>query len=138
MATIPTLSHPDVTIKTVALSLRLLRSQSSLASAMNECWIKFAIWTVQQNSLSTILCRANTPTQPGANSHVPNHQKRLRFLVMGFTGKRAAAFKKAYIAEFDRMEEELRQNNAPYPDQMIHGDGRTGYPSRRTRQYQIH
>ncbi|EDR5178521.1 transcriptional regulator [Salmonella enterica] len=30
------------------------------------------------------------------------------FLVMGFTGKRAATFKEAYIAEFDRMENELR------------------------------
>ncbi|ENX6807224.1 Rha family transcriptional regulator, partial [Escherichia coli] len=47
------------------------------------------------------------------------------FLVMGFTGKKAAAFKEAYIAEFDRMEAELRQNNAPSPDKMIHGDGRT-------------
>ncbi|WP_139735160.1 Rha family transcriptional regulator, partial [Escherichia coli] len=37
------------------------------------------------------------------------------FLVMGFTGKKAAAFKEAYIAEFDRMEAELRQNNAPSP-----------------------
>ncbi|WP_291972499.1 Rha family transcriptional regulator [Candidatus Symbiopectobacterium sp.] len=29
------------------------------------------------------------------------------FLVMGFTGKKAAAFKEAYIAEFNRMEEQL-------------------------------
>lgn len=29
------------------------------------------------------------------------------FLVMGFTGKKAAAFKEAYIAEFDRMEAQL-------------------------------
>ncbi|EKP3243387.1 Rha family transcriptional regulator [Escherichia coli] len=29
------------------------------------------------------------------------------FLVMGFTGKKAAAFKEAYIAEFDRMEKQL-------------------------------
>lgn len=29
------------------------------------------------------------------------------FLVMGFTGKKAAAFKEAYIAEFNRMEAEL-------------------------------
>ncbi|WP_050862610.1 Rha family transcriptional regulator [Enterobacter kobei] len=36
------------------------------------------------------------------------------FLVMGFTGKRAAAFKEAYIAEFDRMESELlKQNTQP-------------------------
>ncbi|WP_395839891.1 Rha family transcriptional regulator, partial [Edwardsiella tarda] len=31
------------------------------------------------------------------------------FLVMGFTGKRAAAFKEAYIAEFNRMEAQLLQ-----------------------------
>ncbi len=47
------------------------------------------------------------------------------FLVMGFTGKKAAAFKEAYIAEFDRMENELRQNNTPSPDKIIPGDGRT-------------
>lgn len=29
------------------------------------------------------------------------------FLIMGFTGKKAAAFKEAYIAEFNRMEAEL-------------------------------
>ncbi|MCR0998649.1 Rha family transcriptional regulator [Serratia rubidaea] len=29
------------------------------------------------------------------------------FLVMGFTGKKAAQFKEAYIAEFDRMESEI-------------------------------
>ncbi|MBS3895149.1 Rha family transcriptional regulator, partial [Serratia marcescens] len=29
------------------------------------------------------------------------------FLVMGFTGKKAAQFKEAYIAEFNRMENEL-------------------------------
>ena len=32
------------------------------------------------------------------------------FLVMGFTGKKAAQFKEAYIAEFDRMEAELYGN----------------------------
>lgn len=35
------------------------------------------------------------------------------FLVMGFTGKKAAAFKEAYIAEFDRMEAELQHRSAP-------------------------
>ncbi|EDX5007318.1 Rha family transcriptional regulator, partial [Salmonella enterica subsp. houtenae] len=48
------------------------------------------------------------------------------FLVMGFTGKKAAAFKEAYIAEFDRMENELRQQNPrPVCNNIIHGDGRT-------------
>ncbi|WP_374258227.1 Rha family transcriptional regulator [Yokenella regensburgei] len=35
------------------------------------------------------------------------------FLVMGFTGKKAAAFKEAYIAEFDRLEVELHQHPLP-------------------------
>lgn len=34
------------------------------------------------------------------------------FLAMGFTGKKAAAFKEAYINEFNRMEEELRGTSA--------------------------
>lgn len=46
------------------------------------------------------------------------------FLVMGFTGKKAARFKEAYIAEFNRMEEEIRQKNAVSSD-MIFGDSRT-------------
>lgn len=35
------------------------------------------------------------------------------FLVMGFTGKRAAQFKEAYIAEFDRMEAEISRTRLP-------------------------
>lgn len=36
-------------------------------------------------------------------------------LVMSFTGKKAAAIKEAYIAEFDRMEAQLRQGPPPAP-----------------------
>lgn len=35
------------------------------------------------------------------------------FLVMGFTGKRAAAFKEAYISEFNRLEAELTKSLTP-------------------------
>lgn len=35
------------------------------------------------------------------------------FLVMGFTGKKAAAFKEAYIVEFNRMENELYRDMTP-------------------------
>lgn len=35
------------------------------------------------------------------------------FLVMGFTGKRAAAFKEAYISEFNRLEAELSKSLTP-------------------------
>lgn len=41
------------------------------------------------------------------------------FLVMGFTGKKAAAFKEAYIAEFDRMEAELLQQKTQPPASQI-------------------
>ncbi|ELM3722643.1 Rha family transcriptional regulator [Edwardsiella piscicida] len=49
------------------------------------------------------------------------------FLVMGFTGKRAAAFKEAYIAAFNRMERQLltRQQGAystPKPQQLSDGE----------------
>jgi Rha family phage regulatory protein len=37
------------------------------------------------------------------------------FLVMGFTGKKASAFKEAYIAEFDRMEAELTKQPSTAP-----------------------
>lgn len=30
------------------------------------------------------------------------------FLIMGFTGRKAAAFKEAYIARFNQMEAELK------------------------------
>lgn len=68
MTTIPALSHPDVTIENGRAVTTSVAIAEFLANATNECWIKFVIWTVQQNSLSTILCRANTPTQPDANS----------------------------------------------------------------------
>ncbi|WP_262390944.1 Rha family transcriptional regulator [Pantoea alfalfae] len=42
------------------------------------------------------------------------------FLVMGFTGKKTAAFKETYIAEFDRMEAELHRSESR---EIIQGDG---------------
>ncbi|ECC9277842.1 Rha family transcriptional regulator [Salmonella enterica subsp. enterica] len=48
------------------------------------------------------------------------------FLVMGFTGKKAARLKEAYIAKFNSMEEELRQqSHRQVRNDLIHGDGRT-------------
>ncbi|HGJ5857441.1 Rha family transcriptional regulator [Arsenophonus nasoniae] len=42
------------------------------------------------------------------------------FLVMGFTGKKAAAFKEAYIAEFNRMEAELHSAPKYQPQTEAH------------------
>ncbi|WP_417798919.1 Rha family transcriptional regulator [Terasakiella pusilla] len=38
------------------------------------------------------------------------------FLVMGFTGKQASLFKEKYIQQFNRMEEQLRNQQAQLPD----------------------
>ena len=45
----------------------------------------------------------------------------LSFLVMGYTGKKAAQFKEAYILEFNRMAEKLN-NKAPGPETLSDED----------------
>ncbi|EII7657303.1 Rha family transcriptional regulator [Escherichia coli] len=126
MATIPTLSHPDVTIKNgraVTTSIAIAeffgkRHDNVLRAIANiECSEKFNALNFEDVTYTDAKGEKRPMYQITKNGFV--------FLVMGFTGKKAAAFKEAYIAEFDRMEEELRQNNAPSPDKMIHGDGRT-------------
>lgn len=126
MATILTLSHPDVTIKNgraVTTSVAIAeffgkRHDNVLRAIANiECSEKFNALNFEDVTYTDAKGEKRPMYQITKNGFV--------FLVMGFTGKKAAAFKEAYIAEFDRMEEELRQNNTPSPDKMIHGDGRT-------------
>jgi Rha family phage regulatory protein len=47
----------------------------------------------------------------GKRSHVEMTRDGFSFLVMGFTGGRAAAFKEKYIAAFNKMEAELVQRS---------------------------
>ncbi|HCT1940104.1 TPA: Rha family transcriptional regulator [Escherichia coli] len=126
MATILTLSHPDVTIengRAVTTSVAIAeffgkRHERVLDKIRNlDCSAKFTEHNFVSSEYTDSTGRKLPMYQITKNGFV--------FLVMGFTGKKAAAFKEAYIAEFDRMEAELRQNNAPSPDKMIHGDGRT-------------
>ncbi|EHP3440799.1 Rha family transcriptional regulator [Escherichia coli] len=126
MATIHTLSHPDVTIengRAVTTSIAIAeffgkRHERVLDKIRNlDCSAKFTEHNFVSSEYTDSTGRKLPMYQITKNGFV--------FLVMGFTGKKAAAFKEAYIAEFDRMEKELRQNNAPSPDKMIHGDGRT-------------
>ncbi|EKF2843546.1 TPA: Rha family transcriptional regulator [Escherichia coli] len=126
MATIPALSHPDVTIengRAVTTSIAIAeffgkRHERVLDKIRNlDCSAKFTEHNFVSSEYTDSTSRKLPMYQITKNGFV--------FLVMGFTGKKAAAFKEAYIAEFDRMEKELRQNNAPSPDKMIHGDGRT-------------
>ncbi|NYY09888.1 transcriptional regulator [Escherichia coli] len=126
MATIPTLSHPDVTIKNgravttsvaVAEFFRKMHKDVLRKIETLECSEDFN----ERNFTPVTYTDAKGEKRPmyqiTKNGFV--------FLVMGFTGKKAAAFKEAYIAEFDRMEAELRQNNTPPADKIIPGDGRT-------------
>lgn len=127
MATALTLSHPEVTIKNgraVTTSVAVAeffgkRHERVLDKIRNlDCSAKFT----EHNFVSSEYTDATGRTLPAyqitKNGFV--------FLVMGFTGKKAAAFKEAYIAEFDRMENELRQQNLrPVCNDIIHGDGRT-------------
>ncbi|UMT13219.1 Rha family phage regulatory protein [Escherichia coli] len=126
MATTPTLSHPDVTIKNgraVTTSVAIAeffgkRHERVLDKIRNlDCSSNFN----EHNFVSVTYTDAKGEKRPmyqiTKNGFV--------FLVMGFTGKKAAAFKEAYIAEFDRMEAELHQNNTHPSNRMIPGNGRT-------------
>lgn len=126
MATTLTLSQPDVTIengRAVTTSVAIAeffgkRHERVLDKIRNlDCSSSFN----EHNFVSVTYTDAKGEKRPmyqiTKNGFV--------FLVMGFTGKKAAAFKEAYIAEFDRMEAELRQNNTPPADKIIPGDGRT-------------
>ncbi|EFH6853828.1 transcriptional regulator [Escherichia coli] len=126
MATIPTLSHPDVTIKNgraVTTSIAIAeffgkRHERVLDKIRNlDCSAKFTEHNFVLSEYTDSTGRKLPMYQITKNGFV--------FLVMGFTGKKAATFKEVYIAEFDRMEAELRQNNTPPADKIIPGDGRT-------------
>ncbi|EOC4581499.1 Rha family transcriptional regulator [Escherichia coli] len=126
MATIPTLSHPDVTIENgravttsvaVAEFFRKLHKNVIQKIEALECSSEFTELKFKPSEYTDSTGRKLPMYQITKNGFV--------FLVMGFTGKKAAAFKEAYIAEFDRMEAELRQNNTTPTNKIIPGDGRT-------------
>lgn len=126
MATIPTLSQPEIIIangRAVASSLAVAEyfrkpHKDVLAKISRlDCSAEFTERNFSPSEYTDSTGRKLPMYQITKNGFV--------FLVMGFTGKKAAAFKEAYIAEFDRMEAELRQNNTPPADKIIPGDGRT-------------
>lgn len=127
MATALTLSHPEVTIEngravttSVAVAEYFRKMHKDVLKKIDnlDCSAEFN----ERNFAPVDYTDAKGEKRPAyqitKNGFV--------FLVMGFTGKKAAAFKEAYIAEFDRMENELRQQNPrPVCNDIIHGDGRT-------------
>ncbi|EGL8450450.1 transcriptional regulator [Salmonella enterica] len=127
MATALTLSHPEVTIEngravttSVAVAEYFRKMHKDVLKKIDnlDCSAEFTERNFAPSEYTDATGRTLPAYQITKNGFV--------FLVMGFTGKKAAAFKEAYIAEFDRMENELRQQNPrPAGNDIIHGDGRT-------------
>lgn len=126
MATIPTLSHPDVTIEngravttSIAVAEFFRKMHKNVIQKIDtlECSPEFNRLNFKPVTYTDAKGEKRPMYQITKNGFV--------FLVMGFTGKKAAAFKEAYIAEFDRMEAELHQNNTQPSNRMIPGNGRT-------------
>ncbi|EDR3745297.1 transcriptional regulator [Salmonella enterica] len=127
MATALTLSHPEVTIENgravttsqaIAKYFRKRHDDILKKIRLLDCSHEFSARNFAGAEYTDEQGKKRPAYQITKNGFV--------FLVMGFTGKKAAAFKEAYIAEFDRMENELRQQNPrPVCNDIIHGDGRT-------------
>ena len=126
MATIPALSQPEIIIA----NGRAVTSSLAVAEYFRKPH-KDVLAKISRLDCSAVFTERNfSPSEytDSTGRKLPMYQitkNGFVFLVMGFTGKKAAAFKEAYIAEFDRMEAELRQNNTSPSDKIIPGDGRT-------------
>lgn len=119
MATIPTLSHPQVSIEngravttSMAVALYFKKLHKDVLKKIDnlDCSPEFT---------SANFCAHAENIKAGAVNRDSRSYKITKdgfvFLVMGFTGKKAAAFKEAYIAEFNRMEATLHDRAIPAP-----------------------
>ncbi|OIN23358.1 hypothetical protein AO411_2030665, partial [Salmonella enterica subsp. enterica serovar Sarajane] len=117
MATTPTLSHPQVTIEngravttSMAVALYFKKLHKDVLKKIDnlDCSPEFT---------SANFCAHVENIKAGAVNRDSRSYKITKdgfvFLVMGFTGKKAAAFKEAYIAEFNRMEATLHSQVVP-------------------------
>ncbi|EHW0705369.1 Rha family transcriptional regulator [Salmonella enterica] len=114
MATALTLSHPEVTIEngravttSVAVAEYFRKMHKDVLKKIDnlDCSAEFTERNFAPSEYTDATGRTLPAYQITKNGFV--------FLVMGFTGKKAAAFKEAYIAEFDRMENTLNKPRLP-------------------------
>lgn len=116
MATTPTLSHPQVTIE----NGRAVTTSMAVALYFKKMH-KNVIQKIESLDCSPEFNRLNfkpVDYTDAKGEKRPAYQitkDGFVFLVMGFTGKKAAAFKEAYIAEFNRMEATLHNRAVPVP-----------------------
>ncbi|EEQ5902640.1 Rha family transcriptional regulator [Escherichia coli O170:H18] len=125
MATIPTLSNPDVTIENGRAVTTSIAIAEFFGKQHHHVVQKIESLECSEQFLTRNFSRVKFEHRGNTYSAYQITKNGFVFLVMGFTGKKAAAFKEAYIAEFDRMEAELLRHNTPAPDKIIQGDGRT-------------
>ncbi|EJP5182702.1 Rha family transcriptional regulator [Salmonella enterica] len=116
MATTPTLSHPQVTIENgravttsmaVALYFKKMHKNVIQKIELLDCSPEFNRLNFKPVDYTDAKGEKRPAYQITKDGFV--------FLVMGFTGKKAAAFKEAYIAEFNRMEATLHDRAIPAP-----------------------
>ncbi|EKF3202363.1 Rha family transcriptional regulator [Salmonella enterica] len=114
MATALTLSHPEVTIEngravttSVAVAEYFRKRHDDILKKIRllDCSPEFSARNFAGAEYTDEQGKKRPAYQITKNGFV--------FLVMGFTGKKAAAFKEAYIAEFDRMENTLNKPRLP-------------------------
>ncbi|EMG9444224.1 ash family protein, partial [Escherichia coli] len=125
MATIPTLSQPDVTIKNGRAVTTSIAIAEFFGKRHHHVVQKIESLECSEQFLTRNFSRVKFEHRGNSYDAYQITKNGFVFLVMGFTGKKAAAFKEAYIAEFDRMEAELHQNHTSPTDKIIPGDGRT-------------
>ncbi|HGA5699006.1 TPA: Rha family transcriptional regulator [Salmonella enterica subsp. enterica serovar Birkenhead] len=119
MATTPTLSHPQVTVEngravttSLAVAVYFKKAHKHVLEKIDnlDCSPGFASANFSahvENIKAGAVNRDSRSYQITKDGFV--------FLAMGFTGKKAAAFKEAYIAEFNRMEATLHGNANALP-----------------------
>ncbi|EBN9929289.1 transcriptional regulator [Salmonella enterica subsp. enterica serovar Stanley] len=126
MATIPALSHPDVIIENGRAVTTSVAVAEFFHKRHHHVVQKIESLECSEQFLTRNFSRVKFEHRGNSYNAYQITKNGFVFLVMGFTGKKAAAFKEAYIAEFDRMENELRQQKSSQVcNDVIHGDGRT-------------
>lgn len=125
MATTLTTSHPDVTIENGHAVTTSIAIAEFFGKQHHHVVQKIESLECSEQFLTSNFSRVKFEHRGNTYDAYQITKNGFVFLVMGFTGKKAAAFKEAYIAEFDRMEAELHQNNTWPTGRMIPGDGRT-------------
>ncbi|MGC7956843.1 Rha family transcriptional regulator [Salmonella enterica] len=126
MTTTPTLSHPDVIIENGRAVTTSVAVAEFFHKRHHHVVQKIESLECSEQFLTRNFSRVKFEHRGNSYNAYQITKNGFVFLVMGFTGKKAAAFKEAYIAEFDRMENELRQQKSSQVcNDVIHGDGRT-------------